>query len=80
MLVYILGQLHSSIVTLFFFRYGWLADATLRYPMQTSKPGCQDRIGIIESPTPQDKSTTFNAWCYKIEEDMGREERLKTEI
>ncbi|XP_066017845.1 aggrecan core protein-like [Pocillopora verrucosa] len=46
-------------------RYGWLADATLRYPMQTSKPGCRDRIGIIESPTPQDKSTTSNAWCYK---------------
>ena len=47
------------------FRYGWLADATLRYPMRTSKPSCGGRIGIIGSPTPQDNSKTSNAWCYK---------------
>lgn len=45
--------------------YGWLADATRRYPMKTSRPGCGGHIGIIGSPNPQDKSTTSNAWCYK---------------
>nr|XP_058940204.1 brevican core protein-like [Pocillopora verrucosa] len=47
-------------------RYGWLADATLRYPMQTIQPNCGSLTGIIGSSTPQhNKSKTSNAWCYK---------------
>ncbi|CAH3126172.1 unnamed protein product, partial [Pocillopora meandrina] len=36
-------------------RYGWLADATARYPMQTRLPGCGNYIGVCGSSHPQPK-------------------------
>ncbi|KAL9973606.1 hypothetical protein ACROYT_G020083 [Oculina patagonica] len=45
--------------------YGWLADSTVRYPMQGEYSGCENKIGIIGSSTPEDKTNKYNAWCYK---------------
>lgn len=51
----VLVYIHSFLVTRFFFRNGWLADATARYPIQTRLPGCGNNIGICGSSHPQTK-------------------------
>ena len=61
----VLVYIHSFLVTRFFFRYGWLADATARYPIQTRLPGRENNIGICGSSHPQTKWHRYNAWCYK---------------
>lgn len=45
-------------------RRGWLIDATVRFPMQTKKNGCGNKIGIIGSSEKQNKGEKSNAWCY----------------
>ena len=45
-------------------RRGWLIDATIRFPMQTKKNGCGNKIGIIGSSKKQNKGDKSNAWCY----------------
>jgi len=44
---------------------GWLIDSTARYPMQSAIPGCCGIVGICGSSTPEAKTNTYNAWCYK---------------
>lgn len=44
--------------------YGWLSDATVRFPMQTKKNGCGNYVGIIESSSNYGKGNKYNAWCY----------------
>ena len=61
----VLVYIHSFLVTRFFFRYGWLADATARYPIQTRLPGRENNIGICGSSHPQTKWHRYNTWCYK---------------
>ena len=61
----VLVYVHSFLVTRFFFRYGWLADATARYPIQTRLPGRENNIGICGSSHPQTKWHRYNTWCYK---------------
>ena len=61
----VLVYIHSFLVTRFFFRYGWLADATARYPIQTRLLGRENNIGICGSSHPQTKWHRYNTWCYK---------------
>ena len=46
-------------------RYGWLADGTAQYPMQQSLGNCGNFIGVTGYNWQIDKSSTFDAWCYK---------------
>ncbi|KAL9973639.1 hypothetical protein ACROYT_G020120 [Oculina patagonica] len=43
----------------------WLADSTVRFPMQEAKSGCGNKIGIVGSSKPMAKTRKYNAWCYK---------------
>lgn len=45
--------------------FGWLIDVTARFPMQTKRAPCGNRVGIIGSSSPKSKSHTYNAWCFK---------------
>jgi len=47
--------------------YGWLIDATARYPMQTVKPNCGNRTGVIGNTAKRDKhDKRYSAYCYKL--------------
>ena len=59
------GNLTTSQFLLFLYRYGWLADSTLRYPMHSKSYSCGNHIGIVGSSTPSNKAIMKNAWCYK---------------
>ena len=47
------------------FRWAWLIDATVRYPMQTVKSNCGNMTGIVGNEVPRDKSNEYDAWCHK---------------
>lgn len=46
--------------------YGWLIDATARYPMQTVKSNCGNRTGVIGTTAQRNKThNRYSAYCYK---------------
>ena len=46
------------------FSHGWLADSSVRYPMQKAVGGCGNKKGIIGSPLPrEDKENTRSTEC-----------------
>ena len=61
------GSLEFNLLFSMTFSFGWLADGTLRYPMQGAYPGCGNRTGIIgSSEVVTDKlNTRKDAYCYK---------------
>lgn len=49
-----------------YFSYGWLIDATARYPMQTVKSNCGNRTGVIGTTAKRNKTNgRYSAYCYK---------------
>ena len=61
------GSLEFNLLFSMTFSYGWLADGTLRFPMQSVHPDCGNRKGIIgSSEVVKDKlNTRGDAYCYK---------------
>ncbi|XP_073254541.1 hyaluronan and proteoglycan link protein 1-like [Porites lutea] len=46
-------------------KFGWLSDSTFRYPMHQKHPQCGNKIGILGSSKPQNKTIKRDVWCYK---------------
>ena len=56
----------NLIISNLYFSYGWLIDATARYPMQTVKPNCGNKTGVIGTTAQRNKtSERYSAYCYK---------------
>ena len=46
------------------FRWSWLADGTVRFPMQQERAGCGPR-GIAGTTTPKPTYKKYDTFCYK---------------